>query len=60
MHLHNNLARRCAENSNAVECTGKGKASAPYDGVKASVVTTNARAPGGQFNSRSTPRPGNP
>jgi len=33
-----------------VECVGKGKASAPYEfGVKASVVTTNARAPGGQF-----------
>ena len=33
-----------------VECIGRGKASAPYEfGVKASVVTTNARAPGGQF-----------
>src|SRR6266702_4779976 len=33
-----------------VECIGKGKASAPYEfGVKAFVVTTNARAPGGQF-----------
>src|SRR5665213_3112784 len=33
-----------------VECIGKGKASAPYEfGVKVSVVTTNARAPGGQF-----------
>src|ERR1700741_5289760 len=31
-----------------VECIGKGKASAPYEfGVKASIVTTNARAPGG-------------
>src|SRR6185295_18430688 len=30
------------------ECIGKGKASAPYEfGVKASIVTTNARAPGG-------------
>ena len=30
-----------------VECIGKGKASAPYEfGVKASIVTTNARAPG--------------
>src|SRR5262249_14945946 len=29
-----------------VECIGKGKASAPYEfGVKASVVTTNGRAP---------------
>jgi IS5 family transposase len=33
-----------------VECIGKGKANAPYEfGVKVSVVTTNARAPGGQF-----------
>ena len=33
-----------------VECIGRGKASAPYEfGVKASIVTTNARAPGGQF-----------
>ena len=30
------------------ECIGKGKPSAPYEfGVKASIVTTNARAPGG-------------
>ena len=33
-----------------VECIGKGNASAPYEfGVKTSIVTTNARAPGGQF-----------
>lgn len=33
-----------------IECMGKGKASAPYEfGVKASIATTNARAPGGQF-----------
>jgi IS5 family transposase len=33
-----------------VECIGKGKASAPYEfGVKVSITTTNARAPGGQF-----------
>src|SRR5262249_58551126 len=33
-----------------VECIGRGKASAPYEfGVKASVVTTNAPAPGGPF-----------
>jgi hypothetical protein len=32
------------------ECIGKGKASAPYEfGVKVSIVTTNAPAPGGQF-----------
>ena len=38
-----------------VECIGKGKASAPYEfGVKASVVTTNARAPAA--NLCSTPR----
>jgi transposase, IS5 family len=31
-----------------VECIGKGKARAPYEfGVKVSIVTTNARAPGG-------------
>jgi IS5 family transposase len=41
------------------ECIGKGKASAPYEfGVKASVVITNARAPGGQFvlHARTLPR----
>jgi IS5 family transposase len=33
-----------------VECIGRGKASAPYEfGVKASIVTTNARAPGGHI-----------
>ena len=33
-----------------VECIGKGKAGAAYEfGVKASIVITNARAPGGQF-----------
>jgi IS5 family transposase len=31
-----------------VECIGNGKASAPYE-FKASIVSTNARAPGGQF-----------
>jgi transposase, IS5 family len=32
------------------ECIGKGKAAAPYEfGVKASIVTPNRRAPGGQF-----------
>jgi transposase, IS5 family len=32
------------------ECIGKGKTSAPCEfGVKISIVTTNARAPGGQF-----------
>ena len=44
-----------------VECIGKGKASAPYEfGVKVSVVTTNARAPGGQFVLHAKALPGNP
>jgi len=44
-----------------VECIGKGKASAPYEfGVKASVVTTNRRAPGGQFVLHAKALPGNP
>jgi IS5 family transposase len=44
-----------------VECIGKGKASAPYEfGVKVSIVTTNARAPGGQFVLHATSLPGNP
>ena len=44
-----------------VECICKGKASAPYEfGVKASVVTTNARAPGGQFVLHARTLPGNP
>lgn len=44
-----------------VECIGKGKASAPYEfGVKVSVVTTNVRAPGGQFVLHAMALPGNP
>jgi IS5 family transposase len=44
-----------------VECIGKGKASAPYEfGVKASIVTNNARAPGGQFVLHAKSLPGNP
>jgi len=44
-----------------VECIGRGKASAPYEfGVKASIVTTNARAPGGQFVLHAKALPGNP
>jgi IS5 family transposase len=44
-----------------VECIGKGKAAAPYEfGVKASIVTTNARAPGGQFVLHAKTFPGNP
>ena len=43
------------------ECIGKGKASAPYEfGVKVSIVTTNARAPGGQFVLHARALPGNP
>src|SRR6187200_1994406 len=44
-----------------VECIGKGKAAAPYEfGVKASIVTTNARAPGGLFVLHAKSLPGNP
>lgn len=44
-----------------MECIGKGKASAPYEfGVKASIVSTNARAPGGQFVLHAKALPGNP
>src|SRR6476646_3187456 len=44
-----------------VECIGKGKVSAPYEfGVKASIVSTNARAPGGQFVLHAKALPGNP
>jgi IS5 family transposase len=44
-----------------VECIGKGKATAPYEfGVKASIVTTNVRAPGGQFVLHAKALPGNP
>ena len=43
------------------ECIGKGKASAPYEfGVKVSIVTTNARAPAGQFVLHARALPGNP
>jgi hypothetical protein len=44
-----------------VDRIGKGKASAPYEfGVKASIVTTNASAPGGQFVLHAKALPGNP
>jgi IS5 family transposase len=44
-----------------VECIGKGKASTPYEfGVKTSIVSTNARAPGGQFVLHVKALPGNP
>jgi IS5 family transposase len=40
---------------------GKGKASAAYEfGVKASIVTTNGRAPGDQFVLHAKALPGNP
>src|SRR6202050_2455588 len=44
-----------------VECIGKGKAAAPYEfGVKVSIVTTNARAPGGQLVLHAQSLSGNP
>jgi transposase, IS5 family len=44
-----------------VECIGKGKPRARYEfGVKVSVATTNARAPGGQFVVGMRALPGNP
>lgn len=44
-----------------VECIGKGKTSTPYEfGVKTSIVSTNARAPGGQFVLHAKALPGNP
>jgi transposase, IS5 family len=51
----------CSFHAPEVECIGKGKASAPYEfGVKVSIVTTNARAPGGQFVLHAKALPGNP
>ena len=44
-----------------VECIGKGKAQARYEfGVKVSIATTNAAAPGGQFVLGARALPGNP
>jgi transposase, IS5 family len=44
-----------------VECIGKGKAQARYEfGVKVSLATTNAAAPGGQFVLGARTLPGNP
>ena len=44
-----------------VECIGKGKAAAPYEfGVKASIVTNNRPAPGGQFVLHAEALPDNP
>ena len=44
-----------------MECNDRGKASAPYEfGVKTSIATTNARAPGGQFVLHAKALPGNP
>ncbi len=44
-----------------VECIGKGKAQARYEfGVKVSIATTNALAPGGQFVLGARTLPGNP
>src|SRR5712691_2673314 len=45
----------------AAECIGRCKAPPPYEfGVKAPGVTTNARAPGGQFVLHARTLPGNP
>src|SRR5262245_20554778 len=68
---HSHVPIRSARSSSAsaagscipstLRCFGRGKASAPYEfGVKASVVTTNARAPGGQFVLHARTLPGNP
>ncbi|SFV18867.1 transposase, IS5 family [Bradyrhizobium arachidis] len=44
-----------------VECIGKAKAAVPYEfGVKASVVTNNRRAPGGEFVLHASAMPDNP
>ena len=44
-----------------MECIGKGKAAAPYEfGVKASIVTNNRPAPGGQFVLHARAMPDNP
>ena len=44
-----------------MECIGKGKAQARYEfGVKVSIATTNAVAPGGQFVLGARSLPGNP
>ena len=44
-----------------VECIGKGKARTPWEfGVKASIVTTNSRAPVGQFALHAAALPGAP
>ena len=44
-----------------MECIGKGKAQARYEfGVKVSIATTNAAAPGGQFVLGARTLPGNP
>src|SRR5262249_15776361 len=48
-------------NPSTLRRIGRGKARAPYEfGVKASVVTTTARAPGGQFVLHARTLPGNP
>jgi hypothetical protein len=54
-------ARLVSFHAPEVECIGRGKAHAQYEfGVKASIVTTNARAPGGQFVLHAKALPGNP
>src|SRR5213083_1752403 len=51
----------CSHSRAPIRSARSNKASAPYEfGVKASVVTTNARAPGGQFVLHARALPGNP
>lgn len=59
-HAWRTRPARC-ERAIEVACIGKGKASAPYEfGIKASIVTTNGRGPGGQFVLHAKALPGNP
>jgi transposase, IS5 family len=51
----------CSLHAPEVECIGKGEAQARYEfGVKVSIATTNAVAPGGQFVLGARSLPGNP
>jgi IS5 family transposase len=51
----------CSLHAPEVECIGKGKAHARFEfGVKVSLATTNAAAPGGQFVLGARALPGNP
>lgn len=51
----------CSFYTPEVECIRKGEARPPYEfGIKASIVKTNARAPGGQFVLHASAVPDNP